>query len=1058
MDWNRQPVVHAETSSFVGETTRHMAASEARYGGWGNQVVSACGDLLVLVALIFFIFPVLAQGAPNWRVFKAADGLHESLVTAVSVGPKGTIWIRHGNADVITRFDGYEFSYLPAPEGLSRVCENADGQLWSGYASGLQEFREGRWIKHAIAEVDYENRTNIMRQIRSVPIVPGRRDQVFLLLSDRLLEFDAATGRATTLVQSDTMHIGRFVDLGLARKGGLWITGEDGLVKATWEDKGTNPAWIWREFFLTNIPSVSVFSCPLEDDEGGVTVVGEMTNTTERALVYLEAPAYQARLIATGRYRHGWRGLGETFWADSLNAVYQLAGTQWFKIETEGMLAGQFRDVAVEPKGVFWLATSEGLVRYAPLLWRQPRDMTPADAPVHALFETARGQLWAATAQNLMMLEEGRWTTFPLPENPELVIEPSDRLFATGDGRVGINTKDRLMMFDPRSGSLDVVKPSGGQSVRLLGRFRGNLYCVQIVDADEARSSYRLELFNGRRFSAFPTLLPPRNLGPNLHFIHITANGDIWLGGTAGVGCYREQRWQFFTPGEGNAPMTATGLLELRQGNLWISSDNRIYEFNGRAWSVVRSGFDRVNAMWEDADGSVWVASGAGLYRYCRGSWMMYGLEEGLPSEAVYEVIRDLSGRLWAGTAQGLSRFYPEADGAPPRVSISSEKNAENLLEKENLTLDFAGVDRWQFSRTERLLYSYHLDNEPWTPYRSIPAASLNDLSAGAHRFEVRVMDRNWNESLHPAVYEFTVRLPWYRETRLVIMLEIGLLIILFLAGLAVNRHWRLKKSYAEVERIVQQRTAELEEAQQALLHSQKMRALGTMAAGIAHDFNSILSIIKGSAQIIENNLEDKEKIRTRVSRIRTSVEQGSAIVKAFLGYGRAAKQELSPCEVNPVVEKAIKLLDDRLAEHAHVRFEPAAHLPKVIVAKDLLQQMLLNLVINAAEAMPDQGEIVLRTRCVDALPVGLVLPPADATHYIEISVQDFGCGIPGDILNRIFEPFFTTKALSVRHGTGLGLSMVFEFAKDQGCGLKVESVVGQGSTFTIYVPVDSNS
>src|SRR4029077_3708278 len=112
----------------------------------------------------------------------------------------------------------------------------------------------------------------------------------------------------------------------------------------------------------------------------------------------------------------------------------------------------------------------------------------------------------------------------------------------------------------------------------------------------------------------------------------------------------------------------------------------------------------------------------------------------------------------------------------------------------------------------------------------------------------------------------------------------LGLMVAAVLTGVAINRHRRLVRGYAEVENIVAQRTKELERANQELLHSQKMKALGTLAAGIAHDFNSILSVIKGSVQIIEANLDDKEKIRTRANRIKTMVEQGSGIVKAMLG------------------------------------------------------------------------------------------------------------------------------------------------------------------------------
>ena len=116
---------------------------------------------------------------------------------------------------------------------------------------------------------------------------------------------------------------------------------------------------------------------------------------------------------------------------------------------------------------------------------------------------------------------------------------------------------------------------------------------------------------------------------------------------------------------------------------------------------------------------------------------------------------------------------------------------------------------------------------------------------------------------------------PWYKETRLLLISSTGAAVALFFAGIAFNRHRQLLRSYAEVERKITERTRQLEVANRELVHSQKMNALGTLAAGIAHDFNNILSIIKGSTQIIEENLHNPEKIQTRTDRIKLVVEQG---------------------------------------------------------------------------------------------------------------------------------------------------------------------------------------
>ncbi len=232
------------------------------------------------------------------------------------------------------------------------------------------------------------------------------------------------------------------------------------------------------------------------------------------------------------------------------------------------------------------------------------------------------------------------------------------------------------------------------------------------------------------------------------------------------------------------------------------------------------------------------------------------------------------------------------------------------------------------------------------------------------------------------------------------------------------------------------------------------MTALGTLAAGIAHDFNNILSIIQGSAQIIEDNLDNPPKVRTRLDRIKTVVEQGAGIVKAMLGFGRDSGLQPIECDINGIVDDTIKLLGDRFLREVQVNFEPAPGLPPVTVSKDLIQQMLLNFIFNAAESMAGRKRILIATRLLEGLPADLVLVPAKAQRYVAVAVRDFGCGIPPANLPRIFEPFFTTKALSARRGTGLGLSMVYQLAAKTEAGLAVVSVVDRGSTFTLILAV----
>jgi signal transduction histidine kinase len=153
-------------------------------------------------------------------------------------------------------------------------------------------------------------------------------------------------------------------------------------------------------------------------------------------------------------------------------------------------------------------------------------------------------------------------------------------------------------------------------------------------------------------------------------------------------------------------------------------------------------------------------------------------------------------------------------------------------------------------------------------------------------------------------------------------------------------------------------------------------------------------------------------------------------------------------------VDDTLTLLGERFGREVEVCFERGENLPPVFVARDLVQQILLNFIFNAAESMAEQKRIIITTREMASPPSGIILAPSSGKNFVAVAVKDFGCGIPPENLPRIFEPFFTTKALSTRRGTGLGLSMVYELAKKLGAGISVESTSGKGSEFTLILPV----
>jgi signal transduction histidine kinase len=635
-------------------------------------------------------------------------------------------------------------------------------------------------------------------------------------------------------------------------------------------------------------------------------------------------------------------------------------------------------------------------------------------------------------------------------------LQSTPKFLPVADDALLFEAEEQLWRFDLARGVYAAVPPnSSGARFRLLGVLNDQSVCVQRVVPDAPAEAPRLERLDGVQVKPLEIPPPSPTVGHLLLTVFQAQNGNLWLSGEHGVAVYRSGQWKVFTTAEASGPEGGTWFAEAADGRIWCATPEEVWRFDGRDWSLVRSGLDSINALLRARDGSVWVASNSGLHRWLNGDWVENGPAEGLPDAVVTSLWEDRRGRLWAGTSQGLCQQHPEADPDPPRTEILPP--ADTLIpEGGTITLSFSGQDKWKFTPRSRLLYSHRLDERDWSPFVDWSTATFSDLPPGRHFVQVRAMDRNGNIEPKPTQVIFAVALPWYREPRLLGIAGVGLAAALFFAAVALNRHLQLRRSYAEVERQVAERTRELEQRSRELLHSQKMNALGTLAAGIAHDFNNILSVIKGSAQIIEDNLNQPQKVRTRVERIQTVVEQGAGIVRAMLGFSRSSNETLEPCDLNAVLEDTITLLGDRFLRDLELRFDRASGLPQVPVVKDFAQQILLNFIFNAAESMPERKQIVLRTARLETLPPSLVLKPADAAGYVAVSVQDFGCGIPPENLSRVFEPFFTTKALSRHRGTGLGLSMAYDLAKRMHAGLAVESVVGQGSTFTLILPANA--
>jgi signal transduction histidine kinase/CheY-like chemotaxis protein len=244
----------------------------------------------------------------------------------------------------------------------------------------------------------------------------------------------------------------------------------------------------------------------------------------------------------------------------------------------------------------------------------------------------------------------------------------------------------------------------------------------------------------------------------------------------------------------------------------------------------------------------------------------------------------------------------------------------------------------------------------------------------------------------------------------------------------------------------------EKQAAEAQLRDAQKMDAVGQLTGGVAHDFNNILTVITGTIGILEEAVADRPQLAAVAKLIDEAAERGANLTKHLLAFAR--KQPLQPREVdvNALVLEAAKLLHPTLGEHIEITPLLAEDAWTALADPNQLATAVLNLALNARDAMPGGGKLAFETHNVflDENYASMHSEVASG-HYVMIAVSDTGAGIPPALLERVFEPFFTTK--EVGKGTGLGLSMVFGFVKQSGGHIKIYSEQGHGTSVKIYLP-----
>ena len=264
----------------------------------------------------------------------------------------------------------------------------------------------------------------------------------------------------------------------------------------------------------------------------------------------------------------------------------------------------------------------------------------------------------------------------------------------------------------------------------------------------------------------------------------------------------------------------------------------------------------------------------------------------------------------------------------------------------------------------------------------------------------------------------------------------------------------RLQRTLETLEQQVEERTAQLRHNEDALRQSQKMEAVGQLTGGIAHDFNNMLTGIIGSLELLRRRVSrgKLDDLDSLIDLGVTSANRAAGLTHRLLAFSRRQSLDSKPVEINQLVSSMGELLQRSINESIDLDMRLTDELWTAEADPNQLESALLNLVINARDAMPNGGSLSVETsnRHLDSVFTAAygTLSPGD---YVELSVSDTGCGIPESVMGRVFDPFFTTKPIG--QGTGLGLSMIYGFARQSHGHVTIHSVVGKGTTVSLFLP-----
>lgn len=878
---------------------------------------------------------------PNyWSFWDSSDDLAQTETTHLSISSTGNIWVNHPNL-TLSRLDGYTIQPFSVRNLHKNVQESSSGKVWGkfmnsmanfskefhveggwyltffGRITGFQSFQpiesytnskwsyeDAKWKKYNIQEVRFTHPSHYR-------FYQAFDDQVIIGYNNRLLSFHENTQQIETIKYATETIIGDFVYSVKARNGDLWISGDNGIAKI--EKKGAlfNTKSTWTEFrFNPNIP-FNRYIQPVEQKDGSILFNVYSNQTQQWGLVRFDGESWKTIFTSNSEYNpsrvdiYDWRPKSYaildddgTVWLHQLsengqNTLRKIFMQNQTEESAESVVSGNINRIEKDIEGAIWVASSEGLARMAPRTWRTPREVSGIEEQVHSIGESKDGILWFTTQDHLIRKNQKQWKIYRWLEDVD-VSDFSVSLLANGspvfnaDHNVGRNNSlPILVIFNPLEESFNkvLIPPNTGLKQLTQGQDDSLLLLM-----GHDRGTHVMK-YDGKHFESTIPYGEINSITEGSSSFYQSNDGSLWIGVREYIGVYKNGQYTTFGLEEGYTGDEALCIKEISDDKIWVGTNQGILQYDGNEWSVVNDNLGTVRDIIVSKDRSVWAASRTGIHRFYQDSWQTNTKEDGLPHTSVSQVFEDSQGRIWVGTAKGISLYHPDADMDPPQTFISEENTPE--IAPGGGKFVYSGIDKWKYTQQEFLLYSYKIDERDWTPFTPETVASVSSLPAGEHQLHVRAMDRNWNIDPNPPTFKFTVLRHWYKEPFFLITSTLGALLTILFACYALSRHLRLGHLVAErtaslsktnvslqseiaERKLLQKEIINISEHEQSSIGQDLHDSLNQQLAGVAYLSRNLKESLE------EQHIKESDDVEIIIENVHKSIQQANSIARGL--------------------------------------------------------------------------------------------------------------------------------------------------------------------------------